>query len=72
MSDSKPSELFWVDMDLSKPYHQLPYGLKRAGVRGGKRSSLQACLDAKTQILHADPNAVVKIYRSKVEWEEIT
>lgn len=64
----KPKELFWVEMKLSGTIN--PWHLS-AGVRGGKRSSLQACKDAKAQILKADPGARVKIFRSAVVWEEV-
>jgi len=65
---SKPPELFWVDMKLSG--NKIPYRHKTAGVRGGKRSSLQACKEAKATILRADPEAAVKIYRTGTEWIE--
>lgn len=56
-------------MSLSGNY--IPYRLKSAGVRGGKRSSLKAAKDSRALILRADPEATVKIYRSKVIWEEV-
>lgn len=66
---SKPKKLYWVDMKLSG--NPIPYRLKTAGVRGGKRSSLEACLDSRAQILRADPQAEVHIYESDVVWEEV-
>lgn len=66
---SKPKKLFWVEMKLSGS--KIPYRFKSAGVRGGKRSSLEACRDSKRTILRADPDAVVKIYESDVVWREV-
>ena len=66
---AKPGTLYWVDMKLSgKP---IPYRLNTAGVRGGKRSSLKACQDARATILRADPQAKVRIFRADVEWVEV-
>lgn len=67
---SKPKELFWVDMRLSG--NHIEWRRQTAGVRGGKRSSLRACLETKAQILRADPLATVKIYKTETNWEEVT
>lgn len=67
---SKPKELFWVDMKLSGT--RIPWAHQRAGIRGGKRSSLRACLDSKETILKADPGATVKIYKTETNWEEVS
>lgn len=64
---ARPKELFWVDMKLSG--NPAPYR-HSAGVRGGKRSSLAACLDAKRMILRADPKAKVRIFRTVTDWVE--
>lgn len=71
VSARKPDILYWVDMKLSVPLWKIPYQLKRAGVRGGKRSSLKACLDSRDAILRADPNASVGIYSADVVWQEV-
>lgn len=63
-----PKELFWVEMKLSGD--PIPYRLNRAGVRGGKRSSLAACLDSKRAILRADPRAEVRIFSTVTDWVE--
>lgn len=69
MSASKPKKLYWVEMKLSG--NPIPYRMNSAGVRGGKRSSLRACQDARAQILRADPHAAVRIFEADVEWKEI-
>lgn len=66
---SKPKKLYWVEMKLSG--NKIPWSLKSAGVRGGKRSSLKACQDSRARILHADPEATVKIYEADVVWREV-
>lgn len=66
---SKPKELFWVEMKLSG--NKIPYSKNRAGVRGGKRSSLRAAKESRAQILGADPEAIVKIYVAEVVWREV-
>lgn len=65
---NRPKELFWVDMRLSGAASSWRAS---AGVRGGKRSSLKAALDARSQILKHDPDAVVKIYRTTCHWEGV-
>ena len=69
MGSSKPKKLFWVEMRLSGKH--IPWSKKTASVRGGKRSSLKACKEARASILSADPEAVVKIYEADVVWREI-
>lgn len=71
MSARLPDTLYWVDMKLSVPLWKIPYQLRKAGVRGGKRSSMKACLDARDAILKADPNATVSIYSTDVVWQEV-
>jgi len=66
---SKPKKLYWVEMKLSG--NRIPWSKKTASVRGGKRSSLRACKEAKASILKADPEAKVKIYEADVVWREI-
>ena len=66
----RPKKLYWVEMKLSdKGRHWSTH--KTAGVRGGKRSSLEACRDSRAQILRADPSATVKIYEAEVNWREV-
>jgi hypothetical protein len=65
---SRPPELFWVDMKLSPA---MRYKRARAGVRGGKRSSLKAAKESRSTILNADPEAVVKIYSTGTNWIEV-
>lgn len=65
---ARPKELFWVEMKLSG--NPIPYRERRAGIRGGKRSSLQACLDTKATILRADPAAEVRIFSTPTAWVE--
>ncbi len=67
----KPKKLYWVEMKLSDKSWKFPYGKMTAGVRGGKRSSLEACQNSKKMILSADPNAIVKIYEADVVWKEV-
>ena len=67
---SRPKELFWVEMKLSG--NPIPYRHNTAGVRGGKRSSLEACLDSKRTILRADPDAEVRIFSTATDWTEVS
>lgn len=64
----KPSKLYWVDFTLSR---KLSWSEKRAGIRGGKRSSLRACQETRTDILRLDPDAVVHIYEAETIWKEV-
>ena len=64
---SRPKELFWVDVRLSG---ERPRWRASAGVRGGKRSSLAACLDTQAQVLKFDPHASVKIWQTTCDWKE--
>lgn len=68
---NKPKKLYWVDMKLSGNVPSWDRRVRRAGVRGGKRSSLRACQDSKRLILQGDPDAVVKIYEADVIWKEV-
>lgn len=65
----RPKKLFWVDMRLSDGPKN--YNKHRHGVRGGKRSSLSACRDAKRTILNYDPAARVRIYEADANWKEV-
>lgn len=67
---SAPKELFWVEMKLSG--NPIPYRERRAGIRGGKRSSLEACTESRDTILHADPEAKVRILRTVTNWVEVS
>ena len=64
---SRPKELFWVDVRLSG---EKPRWRATAGVRGGKRSSMAACLDTKAYVLKFDPHASVKIWQTVCDWKE--
>lgn len=61
----KPTALFWVDMQLSPECPRY----RRAGIRGGKRSSLRAAREAKADILRFDPDATVRIYQTDCDWK---
>lgn len=65
----KPETLYWIDLKLSR---NLTWSKKSAGMRGGKRSSLAACLSTRRMVLSRDPDAKIKIYEAAVDWKEIT
>lgn len=63
---SRPKELFWVDVRLSGEQASWK---ARAGIRGGKRSSMKACLETQAAVLRFDPHAHVKIWRTSCDWK---
>lgn len=69
---AKPKELFWVDVKLSGKAPASRFSTRRtAGIRGGKRSSYQACLDTKAMVLRFDPEAVVTISKTMCTWSVV-